>query len=260
MARVWHRRRSDRTETSSVPAALKHVHHTSPGRGSGAVLKEELVQLSSICRWGTGFSYPGTEVSQGDTGTMRYLTVLLSSSRGDMGQRPWALRYHESDHISLEFFALCLASTLALPLPKFSCFPIEETAWLPGEKCFTHCRQPLGTGEISLGSVPSLSCHCPQSVTGALPCQSNPCLLPAPVSPHPVKHLTAVFATSPPLQAGCCHRSAYVGKQIPTSPRYNFPAFTSVSPLLLMLLSSLPHLSISPNIPHQHCRTDETEL
>ncbi|TRZ12389.1 hypothetical protein HGM15179_014716 [Zosterops borbonicus] len=58
-------------------------------------------------------------MSQGDNGTTRYLTMLLSSSRSDMGQRLQTLRYHESDFISLEFIALCLASTLALPLPNF---------------------------------------------------------------------------------------------------------------------------------------------
>lgn len=115
---------------------------------------------------GRSFSSPDTEVSQGDTGTLRYLTMLLSS-RGGLGQRPWALRYHETDLISLEFIALGIASTLALPVPKFPNFPTEETAWLPGEKCFTHCRQHLGSrrnlswqcSQCEL-SLPSISHRC----------------------------------------------------------------------------------------------------
>lgn len=102
----------------------------------------------------------------------------------------------KSDLISLEFITLCLASILPLPLPKFPSFPIEETAWLPGEKYFT-LQTTFREQEKSLLAVLP-GCHCPQSVTGTLPCQSNPYLLPAPVSPHPVQHLTAVFASSPP--------------------------------------------------------------
>ena len=44
---------------------------------------------------------------------------MLLSSGGDMGQGPQALRHHESDLISLEFIPLRLASTLALPFPKW---------------------------------------------------------------------------------------------------------------------------------------------
>lgn len=78
-----------------------------------AILNKEVVQLSSIL----SFSTPATKLSQGDTVTRRYLT-MPTSSEGDAGQRPQALRHHESDLISLGFVPLCLASTLALSFPN----------------------------------------------------------------------------------------------------------------------------------------------
>lgn len=169
----------------------------------------------------------------------------------------WAVRYHKSDLISLELIALCLAPILALPLPKFPSFPIKETAWLPGEKYFTHCRQHSGSRR-------NLSWQCSQAITAL---NQSQVLFHVKVT-HTYCQLLSLpillsisqqcLAHPHHLQAGFCHRSACAGKQIPINPRYSFPPLPSVSLLLFLLLSSLPHLSIPPNIPHQHCRTDET--
>lgn len=78
---------------------------------------------------------------------------MLPSSRGDVGQRPQALRRPKSDLISLQFIPLCLASTLALPFPKWH-LSDRRGRRAPIWKMF-HMLQ------ATFKDRGSLCCHCP---------------------------------------------------------------------------------------------------
>jgi len=108
---------------------------------------------------GTGFSSPATELSQRDTVTRRYMTTLLGTG-GDRGQRPQALRHHESDLISLELVPLRFVSNFAFP--EVAAFRQKRQ---PGSylESVSHAASHFwGPEGASPGAAPSLSCHCPR--------------------------------------------------------------------------------------------------